>query len=255
MSASAGHAAGSPEEREDWAAVFDDAGVEGTIVVLDERVGRTWVYDEARARERFCPASTFKIPHALFALDAGLVRDEFEIFPWDGVPREIASWNADQNLRSSIRYSVVWVYQEIARALGEKRERGYLVELEYGNADPSGGIDHFWLDGALRISAHEQVDFLRRLHRNELPYRVEHQRLVKDVLIVEAGREWILRAKTGWQARLEPNVGWWVGWVEWSNGAVFFALNIDMPRKGDDVPKREAIGRAVLRSIAALPPE
>ena len=62
----------------------------------------------------------------------------------------------------------------------------------------------FWLDGALRISAMEQVDFLRKLYRNELPFKVEHQRLVKDIMIVEAGRDWILRAKTGWQARVEP---------------------------------------------------
>ena len=32
------------------------------------------------------------------------------------------------------------------------------------------------------------------------PFKVEHQRLVKDIMIVEAGRDWILRAKTGWQA-------------------------------------------------------
>ena len=62
------------------------------------------------------------------------------------------------------------------------------------------------------ISAMEQVDFLRKLYRNELPFKVEHQRLVKDIMIVEAGRDWILRAKTGWQARVEPQIGWWVGW-------------------------------------------
>lgn len=49
------------------------------------------------------------------------------------------------------------------------------------------------------------------LYRNELPFRVEHQRLVKGLMIVEAGRDWTLRAKTGWDGRM----GWWVGWVEW----------------------------------------
>ena len=37
--------------------------------------------------------------------------------------------------------------------------------------------------------SHEQVDFLRKLYRNELPFKVEHQRLVKDIMIVEAGRD------------------------------------------------------------------
>ena len=72
-------------------------------------------------------------------------------------------------------------------------------------------------------------------------------------MIVEAGRSWILRAKTGCGARGKPEIGWWVGWVEWADGPVFFALNIDMPNGGDDTPKREAIAREILASIDALP--
>ena len=242
-------------ERPDWAAHFEAAGVGGTIVVLDERSDARWIHDGERAATRFLPASTFKIPHALFALDAGVVRGEFQVLAWDGEERPIASWNRDQDLRSSMRNSVVWVYEEIARAIGEERERAYLQKIDYGNADPSGGIERFWLDGALRISAIEQIAFLQRLYRNQLPFDVGHQRLVKDVIIVEAGRDWILRAKTGWQARIEPQVGWWVGWVERPDGAVFFALNIDMPNESADLAKRESIARAVLRSIGALPPE
>ena len=79
--------------------------------------------------------------------------------------------------------------------------------------------------------------------------QVEHQRLVKDIMIVEAGRDWILRAKTGWQARVEPQIGWWVGWVETPTGAVIFALNIDLPGGMKDAPKREAIVRSILQSI------
>lgn len=240
--------------REDWASYFSEAGTPGTIVVWDERTGSQWVHDPERAGTRFIPASTFKIPHALIALDAGLVRDEFQVFAWDGVERQIRSWNRDQDLRSSMRNSAVWVYQQFARALGEDREREYLARIGYGNGDVSGGVDRFWLDGGLRISAIEQVEFLRRLYRNALPFKVEHQRLVKDVMIVEAGRDWILRAKTGWEVRADAQRGWWVGWVERREGAVFFALNIDMPNQGSDAPKREAIARAVLRALGALPP-
>jgi beta-lactamase class D len=242
-------------ERPDWARFFTAGGVTGTIAVADERGGRdsNWVYDAARARMRFIPASTFKVPHALFALDAGAVRDEFQVFPWDSVSRAIRSWNRDQDLRSSMRNSVVWVYQRFAREIGEEREREYLEWIGYGNADPSGGVDHFWLDGPLRISATEQIAFLRRLYRNDLPFHVEHQRLVKDIMIAEAGRDYLLRVKTGWGARMKPQIGWWVGWVEWPDGPVFFALNIDMPRAAEDTPKREGIARAVLRSLDALP--
>lgn len=247
-------AADTWHERADWAPYFADAGVDGTIAIADERVSSYGVHGKARAGTRYIPASTFKIPHTLFALDAGVIRDEFQVFRWDGIRRDIDSWNRDQDLRSSMQNSVVWVYQQFARSIGEEGERRYLRKTGYGNADPAGGVDRFWLEGKLAISAYEQIAFLRRLYRNELPFRVEHQRLVKDLMLIEAGRDWRLRAKTGWQARLEPQVGWWVGWVERPEGPVFFALNVDMPNGGSDTPKREAIGRAVLRSVQALPP-
>jgi len=234
-------------------AVFLERGVTGTMVIADERQGENWIHSPGRAAQRFGPASTFKIAHALFALDAGLVRDEFQVFEWDGVERQINAWNSDQTLRSSMRNSTVWVYQDFARALGEERERKYLEAIDYGNADPGGGIDRFWLDGDLAISPVEQIDFLQRLYRNELPFSDAHQYLIKDIMIVEAGRNWILRAKTGWQIKEDQHYGWWVGWIEHPDGPVFFATHIDMPNGGKDVPKRQAITRAVLERLELWP--
>lgn len=243
------------QERSDWMSQFRAADVLGTIAVLDGRTRQYLVYNRDRSKARFPPASTFKIPHTLFALDAGIVKDEFQVITWDRVKRQFPVWNRDQDLRSSLRSSTVWVYQSFARQLGEKREQEYLRRIAYGNADTSGGIDRFWLDGGLRISAQEQIGFLQQLYRNKLPFPIEHQRLVKDLMIVEAGRDWILRAKSGWAADVEPQIGWYVGWVERPEGPVFFALNIDTPGKAKDLDKRESLVRAVLSSLQALPPE
>lgn len=239
------------QERPDWGRFFEEFEAQGTLVVDDERVASNsvLVYEPERARKRFSPASTFKIPHTLFALDAGALRDEFQVFEWDGVERDFPGHNRDQDLRSAMRNSTLWVYRQFAKEIGEQSARDYLRRIDYGNADPSTDEGDYWVDGNLAISAHEQISFLKRLYRNELPFKTEHQRLVKDVMIVEAGREWILRAKTGWEGRM----GWWVGWVEWPTGPVFFALNIDTPNRTDDLAKREQITRAILQSIEALP--
>ncbi|WP_460843020.1 class D beta-lactamase [Noviherbaspirillum agri] len=248
--ASGALAASTPQERSDWSGFFSNAGAHGTIVVVDGRSKNevVFVFNAERAGRRYSPASTFKIPHSLFALDAEILRDEFQVIPWDGVKRPIEAWNEDQNLRSAMRNSTVWVYERFARQLGDKREADYLRKIGYGNAVTTGS-EPFWVEGDLAISANEQISFLRRLYRNALPFRVEHQRLVKDVMINEAGGDWILRAKTGWSGK----IGWWVGWVEWPAGPVFFALNIDTPNRLDDLPKRQGITRNILRSIKALP--
>jgi beta-lactamase class D OXA-2 len=245
------HATETVQERADWEKFFIGSQAKGTIVVADERKknGGLLVFDQRRAAKPYSPASTFKIPHTLFALDAGAVRDEFQVFHWDGTQRSFAGHNQDQNLRSAMRNSTLWVYSLFAKEIGEAKARRYLRQINYGNADPSTSRGDYWVDGNLQISAHEQIQFLRKLYRNELPFQVEHQRLVKDLIISEAGRNWILRAKTGWEGRF----GWWVGWVEWPAGPVFFALNIDTPNRTEDLFKREAVVRSILRSIGALP--
>ena len=245
------------QTRDDWGAVFEKHDATGTIVIVDQRgdAPSTLVYNAARAEAPYPPASTYKIPHALFALEAGVVRDEFQVFKWDGVERSYAPWNRDQTLRSSMRYSTIWVYERIAAHLGEPKARAYLKQIGYGNADPTpaaeapGNEEPYWVTGKLSISAVQQVAFLERLYRNALPFEVEHQRLVKDIMLKQAEHDWRLRAKTGWTGQL----GWWVGWVEQADGPVFFVLNIDTPNRFDDLYKREAITRDVLRSIGALP--
>ena len=239
-----------PEPQPAWGRFFEDAAAQGTIVVLDERGAAplAGVHAPGRAGRRLSPASTFKIPHSLFALDAGVVRDEFQTFRWDGTVRGVPAWNADQDLRSAFRNSAVWVYEGFAREIGLAREQAYLQKIRYGNQSVAGPMP-FWVDGELAVSAQEQIALLRALQHNELPFSIAHQRLVKDLMVSEAGRDWILRAKSGWSGR----VGWWVGWIEWPAGPVFFALNIDTPGRLADLPKRIDITRSVLRSLDALP--
>lgn len=243
----------SPEliAQQDWAQVFAEFTAEGTMVVLDQRVtpAQSLVYNPQRAATRLSPASTYKIPHTLFALDSGAIADELQVFEWDGVVRDYPPHNQDQNLRAAIRNSALWVFEIVAAEIGEARARQYLQQINYGNADPGSDAGAYWVEGKLAISANEQIEFLRRLYYNDLPFTKEHQLLLKDVLVTEAGRDWILRAKTGYQGAH----GWWVGWVEWPQGPVFFALNIDTPNGMADTYKREAIAREILRSLNALP--
>ncbi|WP_343817189.1 class D beta-lactamase [Colwellia asteriadis] len=242
-------------EQESWQRYFDAYQATGTVVILDSRTGvnKRWVYNPSRAKKAYSPASTFKIPHSLFALDAGLVKDEFQVFTWDGVKQSYSLHNQDQNLRSAMRHSAVWVYDAFAKQLGYEKSLRYLQKLQYGNSDPQTEQGSYWIEGNLAISAQQQIDFLAQLHKNKLPFKIEHQLLVKDLLVNEAGsyqgNDWILRAKTGWQGKY----GWWVGWVEWPDGAVYFALNIDTPNRGKDLFKRKAIVKDILRAINALP--
>jgi beta-lactamase class D len=71
------------------------------------------------------------------------VRDENEVIKWDGVKREFLEWNQDQTMRTAIKYSSVWFYQELARRIGQEQMQRYVTLANYGNQDISGGIDLF----------------------------------------------------------------------------------------------------------------
>nr|WP_240903714.1 penicillin-binding transpeptidase domain-containing protein [Chengkuizengella sediminis] len=93
----------------------------------------TFVYNEDRANQPYTPVSTFKIPNSLIGLQVGAVEDEYEIKYWDGINRGIEKWDQDNTLSSSMRHSVVWYYQEMARDIGEEQMKKWIQRLSYGN--------------------------------------------------------------------------------------------------------------------------
>ncbi len=142
----------------------------GSCFLLHEvGVGEIRRQPSVSCRMRVSPQSTFKIPHALAALDAGVVTGPDSQFAYDGSPQPFDAWRRDHTLQSAMRFSVVWWFQRVAEKLGAGREREYLRRLGYGNADSSSGLTTFWLGGSLVISPDEQMQFLLRLFANDLP--------------------------------------------------------------------------------------
>jgi len=235
-----------------WQRHFDAKGAKGTFVLFEPMEDRYRVLDTARAERRFLPAATFEIANALIGLEAGSIADENEVFHWDGRPKPVAAWERDQTLASGMREGVVWMFQEVARRTGKARMREWLERLEYGNRDMSGGIDHFWLQGGLRVSAMEQVGFLHRLAEGRLAMTQRAQRLVRQALVVEKTKGHTLYAKTGTVAGGKEAVAWWVGWIERKGRPqACFAMSFT-PRPGMAFADRLEIGRAVLREAGVL---
>jgi beta-lactamase class D len=218
------------EFRDDLAKHFFDEGTVGTFVGYKVDDYLIIASDKDRSGEAMLPASTFKIPNSLIALETGVVADpDKDVFKWDGVVRSIEAWNHDHTLRSAIAASAVPVYQEIARRIGAERMQKYVDLFEYGNRDIGGGIDQFWLTGNLRIDPIQQVDFVDRLRRGVLPVSKRSQDLVRDILPVTKVGDSIIRAKSGLLGAEvgKPSLGWMVGWAEKRDARTVFALNID----------------------------
>src|SRR4030088_2876368 len=186
------------EIREDLAKRFADDGTVGTFVGYKTDDYLVIASDTDRSGEAMLPASTFKIPNSLIALETGVVGDpDKDVFKWDGVVRSIEAWNRDHTMRSAIAASAVPVYQEIARRIGAERMQKYVDLFEYGNRDIGGGIDQFWLTGNLRIDPVQQVDFVDRLRRGVLPVSKRSQELGGEILSAQKVGDATIRFTTG----------------------------------------------------------
>lgn len=238
---------------------FEKYGVTGAFAMFDPQEGVYYYHNVERTSEPLIPASTFKIMHAMIALETGALADTSQVFKWDGKDRGMEAWNKDQTLRSAIKNSVVWVFQGLAKSIGAKRMQHYMNLAEYGNKDIGGNLDSFWLDGDLRISMQEQVAFLRALYREELPFSKKTMQTVKSMLVYADQSTYTITAKTGWAKIADPNpdLGWFVGYLttkpieqEVPKG-YYFATIVDI-NKPEDAKAREAITLDILKHVGLM---
>lgn len=219
--------------------VFKKYKVEGTIVIESLNKKKIHIYNDKRASELFSPASTFKIPHSLIALNEGIVKKD-SVIVWDKKIREYESWNKDQILLTAFKSSCVWCYQEFASKIGVEKYKNYLKELDYGNRIVGNDVSDFWLDGSLKITTFEQIKFLKRLYKNDLPFKIEDINTLKQIMIEEKNENFTLSAKSGWSTRFEFESGWYIGFVETKDDVWFFATNLVTQGK-KDLPLRKEI--------------
>ncbi|MFN3868854.1 MAG: class D beta-lactamase [Hyphomicrobiaceae bacterium] len=232
----------------DLDAVLREAGISGCFAHLDTATDRLTLANGVRAAERFIPASTFKFANALIALETGAVRDEHEVFRWDGSAQPFPAWQQDLTFGEAFAVSSVPVFQQVARRIGPATYEAWLDRLGYGNGAVGDTVDRFWLDGPLRISAIEQAGFLAALGLGELPLSQASQAIVRRMALVEMPGAATLHLKTGWCTACAPDVGWWTGWVDRGGRIDSFALNIDMTGAAE-LPRRAEIGKAMLRRL------
>ncbi|HLT24094.1 MAG TPA: penicillin-binding transpeptidase domain-containing protein [Ignavibacteria bacterium] len=221
----------------------------GAFVLYDYNNKYYIKHNAEQCSTRFSPCSTFKLPNSLIGLETGVIKDENFIIPWDSVTRNREELNRDHDLSSAIKSSVVWYYQELARQVGEEKMKMYIDSLHYGNMDISGGIDKFWLDNSLKISADEQVGFMYKLYTDSLPFSKTNMDIVKRIIIqdtLENGA--VFSGKTGSNGK---DLGWFVGAVELGSNIYLFATNIT----GDGADGRQAreISREIIRSLKLIP--
>jgi beta-lactamase class D len=210
----------------DFKAQFDKYGVDGCFVLFNQSDNVIIRYNSALCDSGYIPASTFKIPNSVIALEEGVVKDTNQVFKWNGQNWPNAAWNRDQTLKTAIKYSCIWVYFEIAKQIGIEKYYDYVRSFDYGNKDLTGPPTRFWLAGKFRISANQQIEFLKKFYNYQLPVSRRSIDIVKDMIVLDQADSYKLSGKTG-GGMINDNdyIMWLVGYVEKDNKPYFYAMN------------------------------
>lgn len=239
---------------EEFQTILDAVEVNGSILIWDEK--KYYSNDFDWAKKGKLPASTFKIPNSIIALELGIIENDSTIIKWDGKKRFQKSWEQDLSFKDAFHFSCVPCYQEIARTIGVKRMKNYLYNMNYGNMDfDSTNVDMFWLEGNSKINQFQQIGFLRTFNEQRLPISTRTLAIMRRMMIIEANEHYTLRGKTGWSVTDDKDNCWFVGFVETNRGFYYFATNIE-PTEQTDLDSLSSIRKNItieaLRKLGAL---
>ncbi len=211
------------------ASAVSEPGFEGCLTIAELKTGKTVLeHEPQRCGARFSPNSTFKIAAALMAFEDRIFKDEKQKIAWDGKSGKRDAERRNQTPTSWMSESVVWVTQRVTRQEGAKRVQQWLNKFDYGNLDFSGGLEQAWLDSSLKISAHEQIRFLRKLRLGQLPVSARARDLTWKILNIP-NQPFELHGKTG-TGCIDPDCmgrvrGWFVGVFKRGGKEYVFAAN------------------------------
>jgi len=222
------------------------AGRDGCFVLYDLKESRVIARFNPKeySSKRISPCSTFKVPLALMAFDASILKDETSAMKWDGVKTPREEWNRDQTAASWMRNSVVWFSQRLTPQLEMEKVKAHLSRFRYGNEDMSGGLTKAWLQSSLLISPDEQLRFWERFWREDLPVSKHAFDMTKKITLIDTSRSgWTLHGKTGSGAiaardgKSFRGLGWFAGHVARGDREyVFVTSYTDRAQASDERP-------------------
>ncbi|MBE7453201.1 MAG: hypothetical protein HS111_31330 [Kofleriaceae bacterium] len=192
---------------------------------------------------RLRPASTFKIPSALLAAEAGLVDGPDAILRYDAAayPRQDywpAGWDRDQPLREAMRISAVPLFRHLATRLGAERMQAGLDALGYGNRSIAGASTASgWRAAGWRSRPSSRSRSWRGCRAGALPLSARApghgpRRAADRARAGDATLHW----KTGTARDGDgPWTAWLVGWIDRPGGTHVFACWLEDPGDFDAV--------------------
>ena len=93
--------------------------------------------------------------------------------------------------------SVNWYFSELDRRSGIRKLEEFYRKIGYGNEYVGKDTETYWNGSALKISAVEQTELLKKFYHNEFGFKEENVSAVKEAMLVAQSGDVRLYGKTG----------------------------------------------------------
>ncbi|MCG7537264.1 penicillin-binding transpeptidase domain-containing protein [Pseudoalteromonas sp. OOF1S-7] len=229
-----------------------------TMAVYSEHTQQWQFINQSRAHQAYTPFSTYKIPNTLILLDTGTIKPDqsyqIDLQTYPAKSWWFNAWRADSiTPQAAFKYSALPLYQTWTNLLSKQVMQKYLDDFKYGNRDISGPHDKFWLNSSIKLSAVEQVEFLRRLQSHAFNLKPTTYEAFNNIFLQEQTADSKLYAKTGTGPVAKGKyLGWYVGMVENPQGRHYFAFNIDAKNFKEIAATRVEIAKATLHEMGII---
>ena len=255
-------------EHKEWGKFYEEEGIKNAGIILrDQTHDAVHYYNLQQDTAHYLPASSFKILLSLVAVELGILQDDKFIIPFNGDSSGRADWDKDMNLREAFEVSSEPFFKEVARRIGKENLQHFLDTVRYGNKTIGDSVATCWTDNTLKISADEQVGFVRKMYFNQLPFTDRTQRIVRSLMLRENKNGQKLYYKTGWGENDSAKILWVVGFAEYEvkikekegsmnksgerNYVYFFAQNFELPQSENDHNKWASKRIELLQKVLA----
>ena len=190
---------------------FESNDYDFSMLVYDLDQNSYLYYNDSLIKKNYTPASTFKIVNTIIGLENGIIDSANYLMKWDGIKRENTKWNADQTLGEAFRNSTIWYFQRLAKQIGQDKMQAGLELLNYGNKTIGDSIDQFWLDGTLKISMQDQVEFLTNIIKRKYKLKANTYDCLFQIMKYNLSYQYVVYCKSGWGQDRGQDVAWLVG--------------------------------------------
>ncbi len=220
---------------------YDSADLEGHFQLYNPQTHQHFVYNPKLMYDTVTPASTFNIVTAMIALEEDILTDESSLVKWNGTISRNPDAIKDIPLTMAFRRNIDWFFWELRKKIGTKMHQ-WLSKMEYGDYDEKiqmsslldtirGRDTFFVVPPLLHMTPLGQLDFIKRLYNNDLPFSKRTIGIVKKIMFEKEINGYLIYGKRGsYRLRNENKyIGWFIGYAERKDQTCFFINYLNSP--------------------------